>query len=145
MKKKLIALLVAMAMIMVPLTACSGGGGDESGEATETSEAAVKQLVVQVGPNPETLDPALNSAVDGATMLVHLFSGLAKWEQNSSGALEIVADAATELPEGVENADGTVTYTYTLRDGLKWSDGKDLKASDFVFACKSARPTIHQS
>ncbi len=87
---------------------------------------------------PDTIDPALNSAVDGATMLAHLFQGLAKWSQKADGTLEIAADAATSLPEGVLNADGTVTYTYTLRDGLKWSNGDDVKASDFEFAWKRA-------
>ena len=87
---------------------------------------------------PDTIDPALNSAVDGATMLVHLFAGLAKWAQNEDGTLSVVADCATELPEGKVNEDGTVTYTYTLKDGLKWSDGKDMSAKDFEFAWKRA-------
>ncbi len=87
---------------------------------------------------PDTIDPALNSAVDGATLIAHLFSGLSKWAQDESGKLVIVADSATELPEPVENEDGTVTYTYTLKDGLKWSDGQDVKASDFVYAWNRA-------
>ena len=87
---------------------------------------------------PDTIDPALNSAVDGATMLCHLFSGLAKWSQKADGTLEVVADCAKELVEGVVNDDGTVTYTYTLKDGLKWSDGKALSAKDFEFAWKRA-------
>lgn len=86
---------------------------------------------------PDTLDPALNSAVDGATMVSHLFSGLAKWE-NVDGKLTIAADAAEELVEGVVNEDGTVTYTYTLREGLKWSNGDELKASDFEKSWKRA-------
>ncbi len=87
---------------------------------------------------PDTLDPALNSAVDGATMVSHLFAGLAKWTEDADGNLAIVADCAEELVEGVANEDGTVTYTYTLKDGLKWSDGKDLTAHDFEFAWKRA-------
>ncbi len=86
---------------------------------------------------PDTLDPALNSAVDGATMIAHLFSGLAKWAM-VDGKLTIVADAAEELVKGVANDDGTVTYTYTLREGLKWSNGDELKASDFEKAWKRA-------
>ena len=43
-----------------------------------------------------------------------------------------------DLPEGVTNDDGTVTYTYTLKDGLKWSDGQALTAKDFEFAWKRA-------
>ena len=95
-------------------------------------------ISVCLASEPDTLDPALNSAVDGATMLAHLFSGLAKWSQDSSGKLVIVPDMATALPEGVVNSDGTVTYTYTLRDGLTWSNGDALTASDFVFAWNRA-------
>ncbi|MBO5270458.1 MAG: hypothetical protein J6B77_06710, partial [Clostridia bacterium] len=95
-------------------------------------------LDVCVGSEPDTLDPALNSAVDGATVLAHLFSGLAKWSQDESGNLVIVPDLATSLPEGVKNEDGSVTYTYTLKDGLTWSNGDALTASDFVFAWNRA-------
>ena len=94
-------------------------------------------LNVCIASEPDTLDPAANSAVDGATMLAHLFSGLAKWSQDENGVLQIVADAAEELVEGVENADGTVTYTYTIRD-MNWSDGQPVTAGDFEFAWKRA-------
>ena len=87
---------------------------------------------------PDTIDPALNSAVDGATLVSHLFAGLAKWGTDENGNLVILPDCAAELPEGVANDDGTITYTYTLKDDLKWSDGADLTANDFVFAWKRA-------
>ncbi len=95
-------------------------------------------LPICLASEPDTIDPALNSAVDGATMLTHLFAGLAKWVQNEDGTLSVVADCAKELVEGKVNEDGTVTYTYTLKDGLKWSDGKALSAKDFEFAWKRA-------
>ena len=95
-------------------------------------------ISVCIASEPDVLDPALNSAVDGATLDSHLFAGLAKWDQDETGKLVITADCAEELPEGVVNEDGTVTYTYTLRDGLKWSDGQDLTAADFAFAWKRA-------
>lgn len=89
-------------------------------------------ISVCLASEPQTLDPALNSAVDGATTVAHLFSGLAKWAQDADGNLTIVADAAEELTEGVVNEDGTVTYTYKLRSGMKWSNGDAVTASDFV-------------
>ena len=95
-------------------------------------------ISVCLASEPDTLDPALNSAVDGATMIAHLFSGLAKWDQDANGNLVIVADAAESLPEGVLNADGTVTYTYTIKAGMKWSNGDEVKASDFVNAWNRA-------
>ena len=95
-------------------------------------------LSVCVGSEPDTIDPALNSAVDGAILTSHLFAGQAKWDTDANGNLIIAADCAEELVEGVTNEDGTVTYTYTLKDGLKWSDGVDLTAYDFEFAWKRA-------
>ena len=125
--KRILALLLA-AVLAVSFAACSKKPAGED----KTS------ISVCLASEPDTIDPALNSAVDGATLLAHLFSGLAKWHQTDDGKLELVADAAKELTEGKENEDGTVTYTYELKDGLKWSDGKDVTANDFVFAWNRA-------
>ena len=109
-------------------------------EAAEevAAPAAEGGINVCLASEPATLDPALNSSVDGATLIAHLFSGLAKWDLDDAGNLVIAPDAAEELVEGVLNDDGTVTYTYTLRDGLKWSDGQDVTANDFIFAWNRA-------
>ena len=153
--KKMIALLLALIMVF-SLVACSSStpAADTSSDTTTNDTAATpadtaadttgtgaSEINVCLASEPDTVDPALNSSVDGATMLAHLFSGLAKWAQDENGNLEIVADAATELPEGVVNEDGTVTYTYTLRDGLVWSDGQPVTAGDFAFAWQRAAST----
>ena len=150
--KKILALVLALAMVL-SLAACSSTPAEsaaptdapaESAEApAESADAPADNaepsvINVCLASEPDTIDPALNSAVDGATLTAHLFSGLAKWAQDENGNLEIVADAATELPEGVTNEDGTVTYTYTLRDGMTWSDGQPVTAGDFAFAWKRA-------
>ena len=129
--KKIIALVLASIMVL-SLVACSGG--EDNKEEAKNKDV----LSVCLASEPDSIDPALNSAVDGATMLAHLFQGLAKWAQDEDGNLIIVAAAAEELVEGVANDDGTVTYTYTLRDGLKWSDGKEVTAKDYEFAWKRA-------
>ena len=131
--KKILALVLAL-VLALSLVAC---GDKEKGN----DAAAASTLAVCLSSEPDTLDPALNSAVDGATMVSHLFSGLAKWAQDANGNLAIVADSAEELVEGVVNADGTVTYTYTLRDGMKWSDGEPVTAGDFEFSWKRAAST----
>ena len=136
--KKLLSLMLATVMVL-SLVACGGTDvSTETAAGTETSTEAATSLAVCLASEPATLDPALNSAVDGATMVAHLFSGLAKWAQDAEGNLVIVPDAATELVEGVTNEDGTVTYTYTLKDGLLWSDGQPVTAADFEFAWKRA-------
>ena len=126
--KKFVALMLVLAMVL----SCS---------AISLAEETATSIAVCIASEPDTIDPALNSAVDGATLTAHLFSGLAKWAQNEEGNLVIVADSAEELTEGVENEDGTVTYTYTLKDGLTWSDGQAVTAGDFEFAWKRAAST----
>lgn len=106
-----------------------------------TVDGSDASISVCIGSEPDTIDPALNSAMDGATLASHLFAGLAKWEQTAEGGLTIVADCAEALPEGTVNQDGTVTYTYTLKKDMKWSDGKPLTASDFEFAWKRGAST----
>ena len=133
MKMKRIIALVLSAVLAFSFAACAKKPAGDNNKGT-----AKTSISVCLASEPDTIDPALNSAVDGATLLAHLFSGLAKWQQTEDGKLEIVPDAATELPEGKENKDGTVTYTYTLKDGLKWSDGKPVTANDFVFAWQRA-------
>ncbi len=145
--KKILALVLALALC-ISMVACTteqkpeGTQGTQDTQGTDPVESGATTLSVCLASEPDTLDPALNSAVDGATMVSHLFSGLAKWAQDEEGKLVIVADAAAELVEGVANEDGTVTYTYTLRDGLKWSDGKDVTAADFVFAWNRAASPV---
>ena len=123
--KKLLALVLAVLMVLSCVVLASA-------EESKTS------INVCIASEPDTLDPALNSAVDGATMIAHLFTGLSNCAMDENGALGIVPACATELPAAVVNEDGTATYTYTLVDGLKWSDGKDLTAKDFEFAWKRA-------
>ncbi len=129
--KKTLAMILALVM-MLSLVACGGSG--------KTTVKNPNSLAVCLSSEPDSIDPALNSALDGGTLCLHLFSGLARWTQMEDGQMGIVAAAATELPEAVTNADGTVTYTYTLRD-MTWSDGKPVTAGDFEFAWKRAAST----
>lgn len=82
--------------------------------------------------NPQHIDPALNSTVDGATYAVHLFAGLVRYQPGNDGKLELAPDLATSLPTANVLGNGKVSYTFTLRDGIKFSDGTDIKASDVV-------------
>ena len=116
--KKLAAILACVLVLSMMLTACGGTG------ASGTSEG--KQLVVQLGPDPETLDPALNSAIDGANMILFAFDTLLGVDED----LNVVP----ALAESWEESEDGMTWTFHLRDGLKWSDGSDLTAEDFVYS-----------
>ncbi len=133
--RKLYKLLTATTLAL-SLVGC---GGNENETTSNTPKDDLDQeLNLCLASEPASLDPALNSAADGGTMLNHLFAGLAKWSKGADGNFSIVADCAKDLPDGVTNDDGTVTYTYTLKDDLKWSDGQPLTAHDFIFAWNRA-------
>ena len=132
--KKLVCTLLAT--IMAVSTVLTGCGNDNSantntGAATTestpaTNDAAASELSVVVGPEPDTIDPALNSSVDGGTYIVHAFEGLTTLDEN--------AQPIPGQAESWDISDDNLTYTFHLRDGLKWSDGSDLTASDFVYS-----------
>lgn len=118
--KKLALLVVSMVAVAGLLASC----GDKSSKKA----AAGSVLHVQVGPSPETIDPALNSAVDGGNMILHAFEGLLKFDRNNA-----VVGGCAETWE--QSSDG-LTWTFHLRNNLKWSDGSDLTADDFVYSWK---------
>ncbi|MEE0809045.1 MAG: peptide ABC transporter substrate-binding protein [Acutalibacteraceae bacterium] len=124
--KKLMSVLLAVVMLLGCMACLSACGGKTTG------------MTLNVGAYPDTIDPALNSAVDGATYIIHAFAGLVSYEQDENGKLVLVAQCAKELPKGEKNEDGSTSYTFELRDGLKWSDGSDLTAADFVYAWNRA-------
>ena len=83
--------------------------------------------------DPQQMDPTLNSYARSSQVLQNLFKGLYKLDEN--GTMD--EDGATYIPamaESVEISDDQLTYTFTLREGLKWSDGSDLTAYDFEYS-----------
>ena len=107
-------------------TATSGTASSAAGSSTGSVNTA--GFTVQYGPNPETLDPALNSAVDGANTIITIFEPLLLINENN----EVVGGQA----ESWEASEDGLTWTFTMRDGLKWSDGTDLNAKDFEYSFK---------
>ena len=128
MKKRIIVAALAIAGAMA-LSGCggskSGGDGAKSGDTTQTA-AGKKILTIQLGPDVESIDPALNSAVDGANYILFAFDNLLKMDKDGK--------VVPGLAEKYEVSDDQLTWTFYLRDGLKWSDGSALTANDFVYS-----------
>ncbi|MGI5971627.1 MAG: peptide ABC transporter substrate-binding protein [Oscillospiraceae bacterium] len=126
---KKIAILLALAMLLtLGLAACGKTEEIPSTEAPGGATAEGKQLVAQIGPNPETIDPALNSAVDGGNYLLFAFDCLLNIDKDN----KVIPGAA----ESYDVSEDGLTWTFKLRKGLKWSDGSDLTAKDFVYSWK---------
>lgn len=115
------------------LAACGGsksGSTATSGSTAGSTAGGVNTagFTVQYGSNPETLDPALNSAIDGANTIITVFEPLLLINENN----EVIGGQA----ESWEASEDGLTWTFTMRDGLKWSDGTDLNAKDFEYSFK---------
>ncbi len=87
-------------------------------------------LNANLASEPAYLDPALNSSVDGACLAVNSFAGLYTYDAN--------AELQPALADSYTVSDDGLVYTFTLKDGLKWSDGSDITAADFVYSWNRA-------
>lgn len=142
MKKKIVSIVLAATMA-ISMCACGNGSANGSSAASGSASSSTTEgststdvttakdtLNIWMSSEPDHLDPALNSSVDGGCLAVNSFEGLMRY--NAEGQLEPACAESYEVSE-----DG-LTYTFTLRDGLKWSNGEALDASDFVYSWKRA-------
>lgn len=123
------SLLLAASMTFTACTPQENNTPNTTTEGTtESVENAVEQtLVWNIGADPKTLDPGLNSAVDGGHVINNTFEGLMR---DKGGSLDYAMAESHEVSE-----DGLV-YTFKIREDAKWSDGKPVTAADFEFAWK---------
>ncbi|MCI8326229.1 MAG: peptide ABC transporter substrate-binding protein [Lachnospiraceae bacterium] len=132
MKKKLISILLVAAMAL-SLVAC---GGSKDKDATKKSSSESKKntnkevLSLYLASEPQHLDPALNSSVDGGCLAVNTFVGLYTYDKDVK-LVPALADGEPEVSEDEK------TYTFKLIQS-KWSNGDDLTAKDFVYSWNRA-------
>ncbi|HET9591887.1 MAG TPA: ABC transporter substrate-binding protein [Solirubrobacterales bacterium] len=117
---KLAALTLAL-LAALALAACgnSGGSGKEGGT-----------LKASFGSFPDSLDPGLAYTGEGATAVYDVYVPLLTYAHASGGAgSKVIPGLAKAMPK---IGDGGRTYAFTLRKGLRYSDGKPVEASDFA-------------
>jgi len=109
--KKIVALVLALAMMLSLASFASAEDG--------------KVLSLYLGGGtPLSMDPALNSASAGSNIIRSAFAGLVGYQlENGQPVMK------PELAESYTLSDDGLTYTFVLRENLKWSDGTDATAS----------------
>ncbi len=138
MKKRLVSAILASVMAMSLLTGC-GGGQDAAGDTTAAADGAQQAgdaakpegnvLRYVMSGEPETLDPNMNNYASSSNVLLNLFTGLYQYSADGSGVEPACAESYTVSDDGL-------TYTFKLKEGLKWSDGSPLTAADFEYSWK---------
>lgn len=130
MKKKLLALFLALVMVGAVLPGCGDGSKDPGGQGNngKTGEP-VKGGEITIGiaqDLDDSLDPHQTVAAGTREVLFNIFEGLVK--PNSDGEMIPAVAEKYTLSE-----DGT-TYTFTLREGVKFHNGQTVTAEDVVYS-----------
>lgn len=108
--------LLLSALLVSPSTACQPSSGQGALNLWDTG--------------PLTLDPAISADVSSHSYVMQIFSGLVRLDQE----LNIVPDIA----ENWEKSPDGKTYTFYLRQGVKFHSGQEVKAADFKYSWERA-------
>ncbi|HEX9495460.1 MAG TPA: peptide ABC transporter substrate-binding protein [Candidatus Limnocylindria bacterium] len=118
----ILAMLVSVSMIV---TACQGTSSPNTGNTAAVDPNG--ELNTNTGGEPDTIDPQKESFVNEVAQTMMVFEALMAFDPKT---LKPIPGAAKDQPK--VSSDG-LSYTYTLRDGLKYSDGSAVTAKDFAF------------
>ena len=113
MKKRLLSGLLAV-LLLIPTLGLFSGCSSQS------------DLTYDLAGEPATLDPQSANDPYAYTVINEIFEGLTNVQEDGSIGLGVA--------ESYRVSDDQLTYTFTLRDGLHWSNGYSCTANDFVFA-----------
>ncbi|WP_300379313.1 peptide ABC transporter substrate-binding protein [Clostridium sp.] len=112
--KKVCAVALTLALGMSVFAGCGN------------SDSTKGYLIYNLGEDPDTIDPTLNTSVGGSTIISNTFEGLLRLDEHEK--------AIPGVAEKYEvSADGLV-YTFNLRKDAKWSDGEAITANDFKYS-----------
>src|SRR5699024_4228518 len=124
--------MIPVTMATLILFGCYGGGSDESGSAggTDGDSGSSDTDTLHLAITDEIPTLKTNGEMDGLsqTMIQNIFEGLYRKDKDD------------EITEGIAEdyeKDGD-TYTFTLREDAKWSNGDPVTADDFIYAWKKA-------
>ena len=118
------ALLCALSLSLLPLAGCPGGGKSGGGGGFGKAPGVLRYPLTA---NPTTFDPAL--VQDGPTidMLQNVYEGLVGWNDKN----EVIPLLAAKMPE---LSNGGKTYTFTIRDGATFHNGRAVTAEDIQYS-----------
>ena len=128
-----IAVLVLAAVAAVGLVSCGSSNNSTSGGG-EGKEGGILNATYKSF--PDYMDPQLSYTAEGWTAMGEVYIPLLTYKHGEGAeGSEVVPGLAKGMPK-ISN--GGKTYTLFLRPGLKYSNGKPVKASDFTYAVERA-------
>jgi peptide/nickel transport system substrate-binding protein len=130
---------MAVLVLALGVAACGGDDENEGGGNGNTEQPAAEgrtggEATINLTSFPDYMDPALSYTLEGWNSLWTVYTPLLSYaHEEGAGGAELIPGLAEALPEISEDG---LTYKLTLREGLKYSDGSEVKASDFEHTIK---------
>ena len=126
-------LLVLFLVMTAALTGCSGGkeGSQESDQSTTENNASAKpteggSITVGISQDLDSLDPHLALSAGTEEVLFNIFEGLVKPDSDGNFVNAVASDCVI--------SDDAKTYTFTLREGVKFHNGETVTAEDVKYS-----------
>ena len=140
MKKRLVLFTSIFLVLALVITGCStpaeepaGPPAEQPGEepAEQPSESTDKKVLrTNNSSEPGSLDPPLAQGTHESWVLENAFEGLMTFDENG--------DLVEGMAESYEVSEDGLTYTFKLRDDIRWTNGDPVTAEDFAFSWKRA-------
>jgi peptide/nickel transport system substrate-binding protein len=132
MKKRIFAFLLLIALLSTALCGCGGGSAASGSEEQQTAGSAGEivqggEITVGIAQDlDDSLDPHLAVAAGTKEVLFNVFEGLVKPTPDG--------DLVPAVAESYKESEDRTTYTFTLRDGIKFHNGEPVTADDVVYS-----------
>ena len=138
MKKKLMAFLLLASLLCAALTGCGGSSTEKTPEGGQTqtgsTDAVANEITVGIAQDlDDSLDPHLAVAAGTKEVMFNVFEGLMK--PTSTG------DLTPAVAESYTVSEDRLTYTFTLREGVKFHNGDEVTAEDVVYSISRCADT----
>ncbi|MBQ1675510.1 MAG: ABC transporter substrate-binding protein, partial [Oscillospiraceae bacterium] len=123
MKKKILAVILVLGMLTALLAGCGG--------KSETPEKRAEANAITIGiaqDLDDSLDPHVAVAAGTKEVMFNVFEGLVKPTSDGNLVPAVASDVSVE--------DGGLTYVFTLRQGVKFHNGKTVEMQDVLFSIR---------
>ncbi len=135
-RKRLLLLMLAAMMLPVSLSGCSHSSTEKTGDMDSSQNAAASahsdepsyggSVTVGIAQDLDSLDPHRSSSAGTSEVLFNIFEGLVKASPDGTVTCAVASDYTI--------SEDLTTYTFTLRNGVKFHNGDAVTIEDVVYS-----------